>query len=48
MQIRDCNRLCYISVVTNDGEELRILHKMPFDVLSVLGTVGTTANVDQK
>lgn len=34
MQIRDCNKLCYINVVTNDGEKFRVLHKKPFGMLS--------------
>lgn len=46
MQIRDCNKLWYINVVTNDGEKFRVLHKKPFGMLSILETVSTTANAD--
>jgi len=48
MQIRGCNKLCYVNGVTNNGEQIRVLHKMPFGKFSILGTVSTTANAEQK
>lgn len=47
MQIRNWNESCDINVIANHGECTGILHKKPFNMLSVLGTASTNnANAD--
>lgn len=47
MQIRNCNKLGCINVVTNDVEHFRVLHKMLSDMLSMHSTPAVSTDHKQ-